>query len=107
LRRHPKTLLDPRQQRGVTLHHRATAVDAPRADAGRNILLERLVEGVALATVEIEHRPVLLHAAERRADHVRRYPRRLRIARDARHEGVEVAAAAGGEGWGGEGERGE
>ena len=38
----------------------------PGADAGRDILLEGLVEGAALAAVETQHAHVLLHAAERR-----------------------------------------
>src|SRR5437762_11332004 len=91
----------------MTLQQRAAAIDAAGADAGRDILLERLVEGVALAPVEGEHRAILLHPAKRGRDHVGRYPRRLRIRRNARDEGVEIAATARGEGGGGEGEGGE
>ena len=97
LRRHAKTLLDPRQQRGVTLHHRAAAIDAAGPDAGRNILLEGLPEGAVLAAVERQHGRILLHAAERRAHHVRRDAGRLRLRRHARDEAAEIAAAAGGQ----------
>ena len=65
LPRHAELRLDARQQRGVTLQHRPAAVDAAGADAGRDILLERLVEGAALAAVEIQHRHIL--RARRRA----------------------------------------
>ena len=37
---HAELLLDARQQRGVALQHRAAAIDAAGADAGRDILLE-------------------------------------------------------------------
>ena len=83
------------------------AIDAAGAYAGRDILLERLVEGAALAPVEGEHPPILLHPAERGGDHVRRYTRRPRIRRNPRNEAVEIAAAAGGVGGGSEEERGE
>src|SRR5665647_3626888 len=82
----------------MPLQHRPAAIDAPGADAGRDILLETLVEGVALAAVEIQHRRVLRDASEGRAGHALRNAGRRRLRRDARHEGVEVAAAFGGEG---------
>ena len=63
-RRHAELLLDPRQQRSVPLQHLPADVDAPGADAGGDILLERFVEGAALAAVEGEHRRILRHAAE-------------------------------------------
>ncbi len=100
---HAEPRLDARQQRRVALQHRPPAIDAPGADAGRDILLERFVEGVALAAVEIQNRRILAHPAERRADHARRDAGSLRIRRHARDEGVEIAAAAGGVGGGGEG----
>jgi hypothetical protein len=65
-------------------------------------LLERLVEGAALPPVEIQHRHVLRHAAERLADHGRRDARSLRLRRHRRHEGIEITAAAGGVRGGGE-----
>jgi hypothetical protein len=49
----------------MALHHRPGALDARRSDARRHILLERLVEGAALAPVEGEYRLVLGDAAER------------------------------------------
>ncbi len=94
LRRHAEPLLDPRQQRGVTLQHLPADVDAPGADAGGDILLEGLVEGAALAAVEGQHRRILRHAGERLRNHRRRNPRRLRLRRHRRHKSVEVAAAA-------------
>src|SRR6202011_5736180 len=96
--------LDARQQRGVALHRRAPAIDAPRANAGRNILLERLVEGVTLAAVETEHGRILRNPTERGGDHALRDAGGCRIRRDVLHEGVEIAAAAGGGGGGGGGE---
>src|SRR3569623_1028614 len=59
LRRHAETLFDPRQQRSVLLHHEAAALDALGTDAGRDILLEGLVEGVALAAIELQHGGIL------------------------------------------------
>ena len=97
LTRHAKALLDARQQRGVTLQHGAAAIDAAGPDAGRNILLEGLPEGAVLAAVERQHGRILLHAAERRAHHVRRDAGRLRLRRHARDEAAEIAAAAGGQ----------
>ena len=76
---------------GVTLHHRATTVDAPRADAGGDILLERLVEGVALAAVEIQHRRIVGDAGERRADHGLRDPRARRLLAPRQRAAVPVA----------------
>jgi hypothetical protein len=70
-------------------------------------LLERFVEGVALAPVEIQHRRVLADPGKRRADHALRNARSLRVRGDVRDEGVEIAAAARGVGGGGEGEGGE
>jgi hypothetical protein len=61
-------------------------------------LLERFVEGVALAPVEIQNRHILRHPAQRGGDHALRNARGLGLRRHARHEGVEVAAAAGGVG---------
>lgn len=103
LRRHAEARLDARQQRGVTLQHLPAHLDPPRPDPGRDILLEGLVEGAALAPVEIQYRRILRHAGKRLRNHRRRNPRRLRLRRHARHEAVEVAAAARGEGGGGEG----
>src|SRR5690348_17124076 len=107
LPRHAVFLLDARQQRGVTLQHRACAIDANRTDAGCDILLEGLVEGVALAAVEGEHAPIRGDAGKRLRDDGLRNAGGLRIGRDVRNEGVEVAAAAGGEHWSGERERTE
>ena len=56
----------------MTLQHRPSAVDAPRPDAGRDILLEGFCKSAALAAVEIQHRRILLHPGQRRADHVLR-----------------------------------
>ena len=41
----------------MTLQHRPPAIDPPGPDAGRDILLKRLVEGAALAPVEGQHAP--------------------------------------------------
>src|SRR4051795_5534155 len=78
----------------MALQQRLAAIDAAGADAGRDILLEALVEGVALAPVEGEHRAVLLHTAERRVGHARRDAGGLRFRAHAGHKAVEVAAAA-------------
>ena len=51
-------------------HQRAAALDARGADAGRDVLLEGLAEGAALAAVEGQHRLVLAHAGEGACDHV-------------------------------------
>src|SRR4051812_16726900 len=91
---HAELLLDPRQQRGVTLEQRLAAIDTAGADAGRDILLKALVEGVALAPVESEHRAVLGDAAEGRAGHARRDAGGLRLGRHAGNKTVEVATAA-------------
>src|SRR3954453_23961181 len=100
-RRHAELLLDTRQQRSVPLQHLPADVDAPGADAGRDILLERFVEGAALAAVEGQHRRILRHTRKRLADHGLRDAGSRRLLRHRRHEGVEVAAAAGGVGRGG------
>src|ERR1700741_5038250 len=81
----------------MTLEHRAPAIDSSGPDAGRDILLEGLVEGVALATVEGEDRAVLGEPAKGRASHTGRNTGGLRFRRHAGEEAVEVAAAAGGE----------
>jgi hypothetical protein len=94
---HAEPRFHARQQRGVTLQHRASGIDAAWPDAGRNIMLERPVEGAALAAIETQHRWILLHAAERRADDAWRNAVSLRLSGNIRHEGIEVAAAAGGE----------
>jgi hypothetical protein len=78
-----------------------------RRDAGRDKLLERLVEGVALAPVEIQHRHNLARPGECGAGHALRDAGRCRLRRHAGDKGVEIAAAARGEGGGGEGEGGE
>jgi hypothetical protein len=98
LARHAELLLDSRKQRGIPLQHRPPAIDAAGADASRDILLEGLVEGVALAAVEGEHAAILRHAAERGGDHALRDAGRGRLRRDARDERVEITAAARGEG---------
>ena len=93
---HAEPRLDPRQQCRVTGQHRPAAIDASRADAGRDILLEGLVESVALAAVEIQHGRVIADACEGGADHVLRDAGGPRIRRHARQKAVEVAAAFGG-----------
>src|SRR5215216_2496666 len=100
-RRHAELLLDARQQRSVPLQHLPADVDAPGADAGGDVLLERFVEGAALAAVEGEHRRILRHARKRLADHGLRDAGSSRLLRHRRHEGVEIAAAAGGVSGGG------
>src|SRR3954466_14019657 len=78
----------------MALQQRLAAIDAAGADAGRNILLKTLVEGVALAPVEGEHRAILLHTAERRTGHARRDAGSLRFRGHAGDKAIEVAAAA-------------
>jgi len=107
LPRHAEFRLDARQQRRVPLQHRPPGIDAARPDPRGDILLEGLVEGVALAAVEIQHRRVLGDAGEGGAGHALRNAGSLRLGRHAGHEAVEVAAAAGGEGRGGEGDGNE
>ena len=97
LRRHAELLFDPRQQRGMTHQHRLAALDAAGGDAGRGILLETLAEGAALAAVEVQHRLVKLHAAERLRNHALRDAVGRRLPRHRGHEGVEVATALRGE----------
>ena len=101
LGRHAKLLLDARQQRAVPLQHLPADVDPPGADAGGDILLERLVEGAALAPIEGEHRRILRDAGKGLTDHGLRDAGRCRLLRHRHHEGVEIAAAAGGVGRGG------
>src|SRR6187431_1009280 len=91
----------------MPLQHLAADIDSPGPDAGRHILLERFVEGAALAPVEGQHRRVLGHARKRLADHRLRDAGRLSLLRHRRHEGVEIAAAAGGVGRGGDDDRAE
>src|SRR5215203_1460671 len=86
----------------MPLQHLPADVDAPGTDAGRDILLERFVEGAALTAVEGEHRRILRHARKRLADHGLRDAGSRRLLRHRRHEGVEIAAAAGGVGGGGD-----
>src|SRR6185312_15951187 len=82
--------------------HLPTDVDASGADAGGDILLERFVEGAALAPVESQHRGVLRDAGKRLADHRLRNAGRGRLLRHRGNEGVEIAAAAGGVSGGGD-----
>jgi hypothetical protein len=82
----------------VPQQHLPADVDAPGADAGGDILLERFIEGAALAPVEGQHRRILRDARKRLADHRLRDAGRCRLLRHRRHEGVEIAAAAGGVG---------
>ena len=60
-----------------------------------------LVEGAALAAVEGQHRRILRHARSACADHACETPAACRLLRHRRHEGVEIAAAAGGVSGGG------
>ena len=60
-------------------------------------MLERPVEGAALAAVKTQHRGILLYAAERRTDDAWRNAVSLRVSGNILYEGIEVAAAAGGE----------
>src|SRR3954465_9607964 len=78
----------------MALQQRLAAIDAAGAGAGRDILLEALVEGVALAPVEGEHRAVLGDAAERRAGHARRDAGGLSFGGHADDKTAEVTAAA-------------
>ena len=71
------------------------------------LLAINFAAGAALAAVEIQHRRILRDAGERGADHALRDARGRGLRRDTSHEGVEIAAAAGGEGRGGEEEGGE
>jgi hypothetical protein len=80
-------------QRGVTLQHRLPGLDASGADPGRDILLEALVEGAALPSVEIEHGLVQRDAAERLRNHPLRNTGSLCLTRHAGDERVEIAAA--------------
>jgi hypothetical protein len=98
LPRHAEARLDLREQRRVALQHGAPGVDPPGPDAGRDILLKRLLEGAALPPVEGEHAMILLHPAKRRADHVLRDAGAGCFVRKILDEGVEIAAAAGGVG---------
>src|SRR6266702_719696 len=91
---HAELLLDAREQRGMTLQQRTPAIDAAGADAGRDVLLKTLVEGVALTPVEGEHGAVLGDPAERRAGHTHRDAGSLRFRGHAGDKAVEVAAAA-------------
>src|SRR5512134_728122 len=85
----------------MPLQHLPADVDAPGTNPGGDILLERFVEGAALAPVEGQHRRILRHARKRLADHALRDARGCRLLRHRRHEGVEVTAAAGGVSGGG------
>src|ERR1700734_2187395 len=88
--------LDARQKIRVASQHRAPAIDAAGAYAGRNILLESLGESAALAAVKGEHAKILLHATERLRDRGLRDTGGCRFRGHALHEGVEIAAATGG-----------
>ena len=83
----------------MALQELAAAVDAALRDAGRGVFLEGLAEGAALAAVEGEHVRVDRDAGEGLVDHRAGDALRLRLARDLREEGVEIAAALGGERW--------
>ncbi len=67
-------------QRGVTLQHVAAHVDTAGTDAGRDVVLEGLVEGAALPAVECQHVLILRHPAERLADDRLRHALALRLA---------------------------
>ena len=86
--------------------HRPAAIDAAGANAGRDILLERLVEGVALAAVETQNRAILRQPAERRVTTPCEIPAACRPPTSGQ-EAVEIAAAAGGESRARDGQRGE
>jgi hypothetical protein len=72
-----------------------------RTEADQGPWLERSIEDAAAASVEREHAHVLLHAFERRRDHVWRAAGSGGLSRDILHE---VAAAAGGVGGDDEGD---
>ena len=91
----------------MTLQHCTAAADAAGADAGGDILLEGLVEGAALAAVEGEHGGVLRDAGEGLGDHGLGDALGGGFTGDVGDEGVEIAAALGGEGGGGEEEKKE
>jgi hypothetical protein len=55
----------------MPLQHRPAGLDAARADTGRDILLEGLVEGAALAAVKGQNPGVLGDAAEGLRNHPR------------------------------------
>ena len=97
LPRHAELRFDARQQRRMPLQHRPPAIDPPRSDAGRNILLERLVESAALAPVEGKHGPIpCCTPPSAWPITLCEMPPAAASWRDRRHEGMEVAAAAGG-----------
>src|SRR5205823_6257759 len=85
----------------MPLQHLPADIDPPGTDTGGDILLERFVEGAALAAVEGQHRRILRDAGEGLADHRLRDAGRRRLLRHRRHERVEIAAAAGGVSGGG------
>ena len=51
---------------GVLRQHLLAALDAAGADAGRDVFLEGLAEGAALAAVEVQHVLIDAEAGERR-----------------------------------------
>src|SRR4029077_5921694 len=61
---HPEFLFDASKQRRVPLQHGGPAIDAAGTDAGRDILLKTLVEGVALAAIEGERGRILREPRE-------------------------------------------
>src|SRR6185369_11463444 len=75
----------PLQQLGAPL-------DPARGHPGRDIILEALAEGAALAAVKRQHRLILMQAGERGADGGRRHAGRLSLAGKRGEEALEAAA---------------
>ena len=96
LLRHAELLLDAAEDASVAPQRVAAALDAGRADSRRDVFLEGLAEGAALAAVEGEHVRVDVSPAKAFCATSGRTPG-LRVAHHLGEEAVEVAAALGGE----------